>query len=194
MTRFWKAKIMAFGALLLLAVFANQFVFLKIEKITRYPAGSQNEQVNFISSNIWGKKEGLLHKKLTDTSISTNENRKTLIERHSNQYPSEKERTQRENNIRTKIRAIIGTPPPPSGDWIINETTTVRDSTIIVNGSIIINETGALVLDNSSIYMNLSADGEHWIDVYGTLALYQSLITAYDINNNYYIRVLVEHV
>ncbi len=88
-----------------------------------------------------------------------------------------------------KIRGITGTPPPSSGNWTINDTTIVEDSTLIINGSIIVNEMGTLILKNSTIYMNLSYDGEYWIDIYGNLTVLGSLITAYNTSNNYFIRV-----
>ena len=92
-------------------------------------------------------------------------------------------------DVKAELKSIIGTPPPKSGDWIINDTTIVEDSVLIINGSIIINETGTLVLKNTSIYMNLSHDGEYWIDVYGNLTMLESLVTAYNTSNNYYIDV-----
>jgi len=84
-----------------------------------------------------------------------------------------------------RVRSISGSPPPSSGDWIINDTTVVSDSILIINGSIIVNETGTLVLINTSIYMNLSFDGEHNIEVYGNFTVLNSSITAYNTSNNY---------
>lgn len=92
-------------------------------------------------------------------------------------------------SVSVSLGLIRGTPPPQSGDWIINDTTLVENSTLIINGSIIVNTSGALILKNSQIYMNLSSDGEHWIDIYGNLTMLGSLITAYNTSNNYYIRV-----
>ena len=89
----------------------------------------------------------------------------------------------------TRVGGIMGTPPPSMGDWIIYDTTIVEDSVLIINGSIIVSETGALILKNSEIYMNLTIGGEHWIDVYGNLTVLSSLITAYNTSNNYFIRV-----
>ncbi|MCD6483649.1 MAG: right-handed parallel beta-helix repeat-containing protein [Candidatus Odinarchaeota archaeon] len=94
--------------------------------------------------------------------------------------------------VETEVTSITGTLPPKSGNWIINNATVVEDSTLIINGSIVINEAGALVLRNSKIYMNLSSDGEYWIEVYGNLTVLGSLITAYKTKNNYYIRVFRE--
>ena len=76
------------------------------------------------------------------------------------------------------LNSITGTQPPKSGDWTINDTTVVEDCVLIINGSIIVNDTGALILRNSDIYMNLSYDGEHRIDVYGNLTVLGGLITA----------------
>lgn len=92
-------------------------------------------------------------------------------------------------NIKAELKSIAGTSPPRSGNWTISDVTVVEGSTLIINGSIIVNETGALILRNSKIYMNLTSDGEHWIDVYGNLTVLGSLITAYHTANNYYIRV-----
>ena len=84
---------------------------------------------------------------------------------------------------------ITGTPPPSSGDWIINDTTIVKDVTLIINGSIIVQDNGALVLINTEVYMNLTYDGEHKIKVYGNLTILNSKITSYNTSNNYFIKV-----
>ena len=91
--------------------------------------------------------------------------------------------------VRPVLDSITGTQPPESGDWIINDMTVVEDCILIINGSIIVNSTGALILRNSEIYMNLSYDGEHHIDVYGNLTVVGGLITAYHTENNYFIRI-----
>ena len=104
----------------------------------------------------------------------------------------------RESTLVSRIEAVVDTrmgdissktPPPKSGDWNINDTTLIENSVLIINGSIIINESGKLILKNSQIYMNLSYDGEHRIDVYGNLTMYGSKITALNIQYNYYIDV-----
>jgi len=103
-----------------------------------------------------------------------------------------------ESTLVSEMRAVMDTrigdissktPPSKSGDWNINDTTLIENSVLIINGSIIINETGKLILKNSQIYMNLSYDGEHRIDVYGNLTMYESKITALNIQYNYYIDV-----
>jgi len=87
--------------------------------------------------------------------------------------------------------SISGVPPPPVGDWNITEVTVVENMTLIINGSILIQSGAALILKNSTIYMNLSYDGEHYIRVYSdaNLTLISSTITAYNKSNNYYITV-----
>lgn len=82
--------------------------------------------------------------------------------------------------------------PPSSGDWNITDTTMLEDTEYIVNGSIFIKSGGSLILRNSSIYMNLTLNGQYWIDVEngGNLTITNdSLITAYNQSNKYYIRV-----
>ena len=92
-------------------------------------------------------------------------------------------------NVKVEVKNIIGTYPPMCGSWIISDITIVENSTIIVNGSIIIKETGALVLKNSKLYMRLKKDCEYGIDVFGNLTLINSMITSYNTTNNYFIRV-----
>ena len=79
--------------------------------------------------------------------------------------------------------------PPPVGDWVVEGVVVVEGVSLIVNGSIIVGEAGALILRDAEIYMNLSWDGEHRIDVHGNLTVHNTLITAYDAACNHYIRV-----
>ena len=102
--------------------------------------------------------------------------------------PTIKYKEQKTDTRTTSIRAISGTPPPASGNWTINDVTVVEGETLIINGSIIVNTSGALILKNTTIYMNLTANGEHWIDVYGNLTMIDSTITAYNTSNKYFIR------
>lgn len=90
---------------------------------------------------------------------------------------------------RAELKKITSRIPPSSGDWRINDTVILKDRSLIINGSIIVETTGALILENTNLYMNLNSDGEYWIDVYGNLTLLKSVITAYNTSNNYYIRV-----
>ena len=75
------------------------------------------------------------------------------------------------NRKKVSICTISGTPPPKSGNWTISDVTIVEGETLIINGSIIVNTSGTLILKNTAIYMNLTYDGEHWIDVYGNLTV-----------------------
>ncbi|MEX0568507.1 MAG: right-handed parallel beta-helix repeat-containing protein, partial [Candidatus Njordarchaeota archaeon] len=86
---------------------------------------------------------------------------------------------------------IRGYRQPVSGDWTITTIVVVENSEYIINGSIIIESGGALILKNSTLFMNLNYDGEYFIDVLsgGNLTLYNSTITAYNIENNYYVRI-----
>ena len=88
-----------------------------------------------------------------------------------------------------QISGLTGSAPPSTGDWNINSVTVVENEILIVNGSINIDAAGALVLKNSTIYMNLTSDGEHKIDVYGNLTVLNSEITAYNTSNHYVITV-----
>ncbi|UCF07509.1 MAG: hypothetical protein JSW28_07625, partial [Thermoplasmata archaeon] len=40
------------------------------------------------------------------------------------------------------------TPPPAEGDWVISDTTTITDETVILRGNLIITDGGVLTLDN----------------------------------------------
>ena len=91
--------------------------------------------------------------------------------------------------VRINRGNIKGSSPPPIGDWVVDTVTVIEDSVLIINGSIIVEDSGALVLKNTTIYMNLDYDGEHYIDVYGNLTSHNSTITAYNTSNNYYIKV-----
>ncbi|MGQ4891331.1 MAG: right-handed parallel beta-helix repeat-containing protein [Candidatus Njordarchaeia archaeon] len=85
--------------------------------------------------------------------------------------------------------SITGTSPPSSGNWTISDVTVVEDEVLIVNGSIVIEYSGALVLKNSTIYMNLGSPGEHSIEVHGNLTVINSTITAYNTSNSYALKV-----
>jgi len=78
-----------------------------------------------------------------------------------------------------------------SDDWIISNITIVDNISLIIDRSILIQSGGALILRNCVLYMSLSSDGEHGIDVYngGNLTVIGSKITAYDVTKNYFIRV-----
>ena len=65
-----------------------------------------------------------------------------------------------------------------------------REYALIINGFILIQSGVALILKNSTIYMNLSYDGEHYIGYSdANLTPISSTITAYNKSDNYYINV-----
>ena len=93
---------------------------------------------------------------------------------------------------RFHVESITGTQPPSSGDWVIDDITIIKNDDIIVNGSIIINNGGALILENSTIRMNLNYPGQYKITVNsgGNLTIDNSKITAFNTTNYYTIEVL----
>ncbi|MCD6490988.1 MAG: right-handed parallel beta-helix repeat-containing protein, partial [Candidatus Korarchaeota archaeon] len=81
--------------------------------------------------------------------------------------------------------------PPASGDWIITDTTLIEYSDLIINGSIIIEAFGALILKHARIQMNLEDPAQHYIYVKngGNFTIIDSTITAYNTSNPYFIYV-----
>ncbi|MCD6484077.1 MAG: hypothetical protein J7L47_03085 [Candidatus Odinarchaeota archaeon] len=73
----------------------------------------------------------------------------------------------------------------------IANVTVIENETLILVGSILIRDGGALTLKNSKIYISSNYDGEHKIEVFsgGKLVLINSTITAYDSAFNYYIKI-----
>lgn len=91
--------------------------------------------------------------------------------------------------IAISIRNASASSPPPMGDWIVDDTTTVSDETVVVTGNITI--TGHLKLQNSVIYMNCSYPAQYSIIVEneGFLEIVNSKIDAL---NKTYIGVIKE--
>jgi len=58
-----------------------------------------------------------------------------------------------------------GYPYESPGDWIIDSLTYVHNETVEVNGNIIIQSGGKLILKGAVIKMNVSSDGEYYIEV-----------------------------
>jgi len=58
-----------------------------------------------------------------------------------------------------------GYPYQGSGDWIIDSPTYVYNETVVVNGKLIIQDGGRLTLKGTVIKMNVSSDGEYYIEV-----------------------------
>lgn len=57
------------------------------------------------------------------------------------------------------------TPPPPAGDWVVNDTTAVSDTSIILNGNLIVQSAGLLTLTNVDLTVNCNYPGQFRIDV-----------------------------
>ena len=85
----------------------------------------------------------------------------------------------------------VASTPPTTGDWNISDETIIQDTTYIINGSIIIQSGGSLVLINSVLYMNLTYPLEYKIEVQngGNLTLINSKITAYNTSNPYRVTI-----
>ncbi|MFW9915017.1 MAG: nitrous oxide reductase family maturation protein NosD [Candidatus Thorarchaeota archaeon] len=56
-------------------------------------------------------------------------------------------------------------PPPNSGDWVISNPTIVYDETILLNGSVLIQNGGNLTLQNATLRMNNAITGAYNITV-----------------------------
>ncbi|UCE74230.1 MAG: right-handed parallel beta-helix repeat-containing protein [Methanomassiliicoccales archaeon] len=85
---------------------------------------------------------------------------------------------------------ITGTAPPASGDWVINNQTVVTDEIIDLTGSIFVNTGGSLTLDNSTIKIHCSTDGQYGIEVKngGAICLKNdSIIERSGVGNYYFI-------
>ncbi len=73
-------------------------------------------------------------------------------------------------------------PPPTNGDWIITNKTLVSNETIILNGNLNVRSDGFLILNNVTLFMNSSFDGEFMINISknGEFITEDSNISAYD--------------
>ncbi|MEX2689240.1 MAG: NosD domain-containing protein [Candidatus Njordarchaeum guaymaensis] len=87
---------------------------------------------------------------------------------------------------------IIGSSPPANGDWKIqDQTVIIEGGSYIINGSILIEDNGTLILKDTKIYMNKPATGGYAIKVFsgGNLTVIGSLITTYVMARNFNIEV-----
>ena len=77
---------------------------------------------------------------------------------------------------------------PPSGqaNWTVSDTTVIRNRTIELNGNLTVAPSGYLVLDNSTLEMNVSYNGQYGITVNGRMDIINgSLITSKDRQHRY---------
>jgi parallel beta-helix repeat protein len=66
--------------------------------------------------------------------------------------------------------------PPTTGDWFINETVVCLSENIVLNGSLLINASGSLILENSILQFNSSFNGQFGIENNGSLKIINSSI------------------
>ena len=65
------------------------------------------------------------------------------------------------------------TDPPASGDWTVGDTTLVKDTTVALDGNLLVTSTGRLTLENVTLLISEASNGEHGIEVAsgGTLTI-----------------------
>ena len=63
--------------------------------------------------------------------------------------------------------ALGQTDPPASGDWTVSDTTVVMDQTVDLHGDLLVTDTGSLTLENVTLRIHLSSDGQYGIEVMG---------------------------
>jgi parallel beta-helix repeat protein len=61
-----------------------------------------------------------------------------------------------------------------NGDWFVEDAREYHNCTIVMNGNLIINNTGNLTLHNVTLKMNCTANGTYHIDVHGELYIYDN--------------------
>lgn len=71
-------------------------------------------------------------------------------------------------------------PPPISGDWLVNNTTTVSNETIVLDGNLTIECGGILLLENVVLKMNFTEDGSRTIKIESSaeLQIISSVVTS----------------
>jgi len=76
---------------------------------------------------------------------------------------------------------------PTNGNWNINSTEICTDRTIIMNGNITITPTGNLILENVTLTINSSFNGEYVINNSGTFVVNNSIVTSQnkDVDSKY---------
>jgi parallel beta-helix repeat protein len=79
------------------------------------------------------------------------------------------------------------TPPPSSGDWTIWDVTMISGQTITLNGNLIVQRDGLLVLNDSTLTMNCQNDGQYIIDIQkgGELRMNNTTVTSASATNHY---------
>ncbi|MEW5760085.1 MAG: right-handed parallel beta-helix repeat-containing protein [Candidatus Thermoplasmatota archaeon] len=57
------------------------------------------------------------------------------------------------------------TNPPASGDWVVSDNTTITNQAITLTGNLIVTSTGVLTLDNVTLTMSITANGQYGIEI-----------------------------
>jgi len=85
---------------------------------------------------------------------------------------------------------ITGDSPPASGDWLVENPTTLTDETVVVTGDVVLNST--LTMVRSTLVMNVTFDDQFGIvvDAAGTLQATDSKVTSIDPGQEYSLVVL----
>jgi len=73
---------------------------------------------------------------------------------------------------------VLSSMPPPSGTWSIIDSTIIESDSLIINGSIVVESGGSLLLNRSTVHMNCPSDDAYNITVRdgGSLEVVQSTI------------------
>ncbi|MEW6070252.1 MAG: right-handed parallel beta-helix repeat-containing protein, partial [Candidatus Thermoplasmatota archaeon] len=81
--------------------------------------------------------------------------------------------------------------PPPWGDWVVENNTTVTNETIIVHGDVIVKSGGTLTLINCVLKIDSPIPGLNGIEVEkgGGLCVYDTIITSNGASQYYYFEV-----
>lgn len=61
-----------------------------------------------------------------------------------------------------------------SDDWLVNATENYANTSIYLEGNLTIDAGGSLTLVNTTLTLNISENGEHWIRVYGDFGLFDN--------------------
>ena len=82
------------------------------------------------------------------------------------------------------------TPPPPSGDWIVNDTTAISGTPIVLNGNLIVQSAGMLTLTGVDLTINCNYPGQYRIEIQpgGELHMVGGVLSASNSSRGYYFR------
>jgi len=82
------------------------------------------------------------------------------------------------------------TPPPPSGDWLVNDTTAISDTPIVLNGNLVVQSAGMLTLSGVDLTFNCNYPGQYRIEILpgGELHLVGCNLSAANSTRGYHFR------